>query len=543
MGVGGITPTELTAAGASGLNRALHVSGNVMVGTQPVGTPSLVASSAMIMLNQATSAPTTKDYPGLYHRSVLSTTASTLGLQDSTGGLGITAPNFITFQTGIGATQSNSIVINSAGDVSVIGRTNLNGRVGVGNIFNDTTTRNGIQSILDISGVTHMSSSTNTYGLDNPRIKVISNAISRTADIPNFTHSVNEIRGMNTTENSGFLRLTAQTSGNSCIDLIGVNEHPNGSKYNNSVRFATGGVERMIIDGNGNVGVGTNALVTGVRLDVAGGQARVTAASTTSTALTTTGRVGINQAAPTVDLDVAGAARISGTLNMNSNKITNVTTPTAASDAANKSYVDTSIPIGGIIMWSGVGVALPSNWKFCDGLTHGNITTPDLRGRFVLSSGQGSGLTNRTTGGTGGVETVALEETHMPLHKHDVSARTGNSNGQAIDGSHTHYVSGSTSQDGLHSHTTPKVITWSNSQNYAGYQRSNYDQATEVTTSQAGTHSHSLTGSASSLLNVELGHDPRHNHTITVGETAKGSGTAHENMPPFYVLAFIMRVS
>ena len=306
VGVGGITPTELTAVGASGLNRALHVSGNVMVGTQPVGTPSLAASSAMIMLNQATSAPTTKDYPGLYHRSVLSTTASTLGLQDSTGGLGITAPNFITFQTGIGATQSNSIVINSAGDVSVIGRTNLNGRVGVGNIFNDTTTRNGIQSILDISVVTHMSSSTNTYGLDNPRIKVISNAISRTADIPNFTHSVNEIRGMNTTENSGFLRLTAQTSGNSCIDLIGVNEHPNGSKYNNSVRFATGGVERMIIDGNGNVGVGTNALVTGVRLDVAGGQARVTAASTTSTALTTTGRVGVNNAEPTAPLDVTG---------------------------------------------------------------------------------------------------------------------------------------------------------------------------------------------------------------------------------------------
>jgi hypothetical protein len=186
-----------------------------------------------------------------------------------------------------------------------------------------------------------MSSSATSYG-DNPRIKVISNAINRTADIPNFSQSANEIRGMNTIENSGFLRLTAQTSANSCIDLIGANEHPNGIKYNNSVRIATGGVERMIIDGSGNVGVGANALVAGIRLDIAGGAARVNSGATTSTALTTTGRVGINNAAPTVPLDVAGAASITGGLNMNSSLITNLLTPTANDHAANKGYVDTA---------------------------------------------------------------------------------------------------------------------------------------------------------------------------------------------------------
>jgi len=65
-------------------------------------------------------------------------------------------------------------------------------------------------------------------------------------------------------------------------------------------------------------------------------------------------------------------------------KFKNVPTPTNTNDAANKGYVDTSIPIGGIIMWSGSNSSLPTNWKFCDGSTYGSITTPDLRGRFVM---------------------------------------------------------------------------------------------------------------------------------------------------------------
>jgi len=66
VGVGGITQSEMGAISQSGLNRALHVSGNVMVGTHPGATPSTIASSAMIMLNEPTPAPTAKTYPGIY---------------------------------------------------------------------------------------------------------------------------------------------------------------------------------------------------------------------------------------------------------------------------------------------------------------------------------------------------------------------------------------------------------------------------------------------------------------------------------------------
>jgi microcystin-dependent protein len=79
-----------------------------------------------------------------------------------------------------------------------------------------------------------------------------------------------------------------------------------------------------------------------------------------------------------------------------------------------------TIPIGGIIIWSGSATALPTGWAICDG-TNG---TPNLTGRFVL--GYQSGTYN--VGATGGSSNVTLAPINLPPHEHTYSSNTANGN-------------------------------------------------------------------------------------------------------------------
>lgn len=70
------------------------------------------------------------------------------------------------------------------------------------------------------------------------------------------------------------------------------------------------------------------------------------------------------------------------------------------------------LPTGSIIMWN--GSTAPTGWLLCDG-TNG---TPDLRGKFVLGSGNGTGLTSRKLGDNGGEENHVLTVKEIPSHFH-----------------------------------------------------------------------------------------------------------------------------
>ena len=64
----------------------------------------------------------------------------------------------------------------------------------------------------------------------------------------------------------------------------------------------------------------------------------------------------------------------------------------------------------------------PSGWVLCDGTNN----TPDLKGRFILGSGQGTGLTNRNHNDKGGTETHTLTIDEIPSHTHDIKLQGDN---------------------------------------------------------------------------------------------------------------------
>lgn len=97
--------------------------------------------------------------------------------------------------------------------------------------------------------------------------------------------------------------------------------------------------------------------------------------------------------------------------------------------------------IGQIMMWP--GKRIPRDWNLCDGsllkisdyqplyaligTRYGGdgvntFGVPDLRGRVPVGQGQGTGLSNRIAGESGGQETVTLTQANLPLHTHAIRA-------------------------------------------------------------------------------------------------------------------------
>ena len=107
--------------------------------------------------------------------------------------------------------------------------------------------------------------------------------------------------------------------------------------------------------------------------------------------------------------------------------------------------VNSFVPIGGIIMWSGTIAQAEAltNWKICDGQNG----TPDLRDKFVLGVGSSSVTSTASVDDTGGSNSITLTEGQMPSHNHNI---TDNGHSHTIN-NHTH-PSGTLSGSNTHNH-------------------------------------------------------------------------------------------
>jgi microcystin-dependent protein len=161
------------------------------------------------------------------------------------------------------------------------------------------------------------------------------------------------------------------------------------------------------------------------------------------------------------------------------------------------------VPVGGIIQWSGSIGNIPPGWALCDG----SNGTPDMRDKFIVGAGG-----KYAVGATGGAATVDASHTH------------GYGTIAIASNVHSHGVMGKTSSGAAHTLALESVAV----QTGAG---ARVVQSVELF--GAAAHSHSI--------NFATAEDA-HSHSIS-GSTATGGNVKEENLPPFYALAFIMRIS
>jgi microcystin-dependent protein len=96
------------------------------------------------------------------------------------------------------------------------------------------------------------------------------------------------------------------------------------------------------------------------------------------------------------------------------------------------------IPVGGIILWSGAVVNIPTGWALCNGANG----TPNLMDKFVIGAGS-----TYSVASTGGSTTQTLTINNLPPHRHQFQQKfgTNSADGSGLtvpDSTQTQYTAG-----------------------------------------------------------------------------------------------------
>lgn len=161
-----------------------------------------------------------------------------------------------------------------------------------------------------------------------------------------------------------------------------------------------------------------------------------------------------------------------------------------------------ALPPGIITLWYGSIADVPDGWALCDGGIYNGYVTPDLRNKFVIGAHSDNGLSTATTTVTGS-QTFTGGSAHSTLIEHTHAAAS-----VVSDPGHIHL----SQYDGR----TPSGIDYAGSGSEIGGMGAGYTYPTSST----------ATGI-----------------TVTTALLNAGStdGT-NQNLPPYYALAYIMKV-
>ena len=190
--------------------------------------------------------------------------------------------------------------------------------------------------------------------------------------------------------------------------------------------------------------------------------------------------------------------------------------------------VNSFVPIGGIIMWSGTIAQAESltNWKICDGQNG----TPDLRDKFVLGVGSSANASTAAKGEAGGSNTITLSEGQMPAHNHNITDN-GHNHGDGTLAAANQSITGEITKisEGFNAAgTATGVFSKTNNGNNSITESASTSPVSGFT--MDASHGHDVTGSTS-------------NNTTGITAQVQGNGDNIDIRSSYFALCYIMRVS